>query len=155
MFACVVVGEVVLLSPSNRQILKCSPISPSIPPIIPLTKCKRVQNGGVWVAKAMKCSKSTLCKVSMLCKSRLSSTTPIYLLLLQIGSTVYSIEVKMVTRAEGHGGTPDPIELTSPGWFSFQLSSAQTGVSSRWTKCKLISTQHTIGGRAGMTTIYN
>lgn len=155
MFVCVAVGEVVLHSPFKWQILKCSPICPSFPPIIPLTKCKRVQNGGVRDAKAMKCSESTLCKVSVLCTSRLSSTTPIYLLLSQIGSTVYSIEVKMVTRAEGHGGTPDPIELTSPGWLSFQLSSAQTGVSSRWTKCKLISTQHTVRGRAGMTAIYN
>lgn len=29
--------------------------------------------------------------------------------------SVYSVEVKMVTRAEGHRGTPHPIELTSPG----------------------------------------
>lgn len=68
---------------------------------------------------------------------------------------VYSIGVKTVTRAEGHGGTPHPIELTSPGWFSFQLSSTQTGVSNCWTECKLISAQHTVRRRAGMTTIHN
>lgn len=47
-----------------------------------------------------------------------SSPTPIHTSLLLIGwslNFVYSIEVKMVTRAEGHGGAPHPIELTSSG----------------------------------------
>lgn len=75
--------------------------------------------------------------------------------LLQIWRTIYSIKVKIVTRAKGHGGTPHPIELTRPGWLAFQLPSTQTGVSNRWAKCKLISAQHTIRGRAGVTTVHH
>ena len=58
--------------------------------------------------------------------------------------SVYSIEVKMVTRAEGHGGTPHPVELTSPGWFltvpettktTPKATSAQCIQCKQWVEC--------------------
>lgn len=117
------------------------PICPFIHPCYPFEK---VQKGTERVSircEGMKCS-------------TISYIAHLMLHLLQIWRTVY-IKVKMVTRAKGHGGTPHPIELTRPGWLAFQLPSAQTGVSNRWTKCKLISAQHTIRGRAGVTTVHN
>lgn len=83
------------------------------------------------------------------------STSHLSISLSLIGWAVFSIVAKIITRAEWHRGTPHPIELTSPGWFSFQLPSAQTGVPCRWAECELLSTQHTVRGRAWMTTVYN